>query len=116
MTTVAERKAMRERADRATKGPWGVERYPDINTTFEPMVYTHHGEDGFEIIATADRDDEPHDLDFIAAAREDLPAVLEDLDLALELLERADSVLEAWQEGRHSETRREIAAFLKKTD
>ena len=83
---MADLDAIRQRANAATKGPWSAEEsgpYYEIHAggTYEaPLLLSPEGDDEIR----------HEDVEFIAHARKDIPALLDEL-------ERARSVLAVWE-------------------
>jgi hypothetical protein len=83
--TIEQLEAIRERAEKATEGPWFAIHNTDISVESPP------GSCDINSIAYADR---VPDAEFIANARQDIPALLAEVDrlrkLALEILDEYD--------------------------
>lgn len=84
MMTEAELEAIRVRCERATSGPW-VSFVEGRDHTSECDFIQTDGEDITLSGATVD------DQDFIAAARQDIPALIEEIYRLRALIHAADS-------------------------
>ena len=80
-----ELKAIRERAEKATKGPWTHPPYEEEIVAPGEMPVIRAGQVRGESFLCA----EDADLDFIAAARTDIPALLYEIDRLRTALEAA---------------------------
>jgi hypothetical protein len=89
--------AIRERAEAATEGPWVWDTHrvptlsgrvvsPDYTYDTEVLEANHSGECGCRSACELELDVKPHDAEFIAHARTDVPALVGALEAVLDLV------------------------------
>lgn len=98
--TPEQRAEIRARADAATDGPWRQTRWADQSTAGRDCIASTNG---YEIIRVARACLRDADAAFIAAARTDIPDLLDDIErLEAEVerlrakVERVDALVETW--------------------
>ena len=75
-------KAIRERCDKATPGPWRVKSWGSAGESPEPPEWTIDGPDGYRITAEDVYPGHGEDVYFIAHARTDIPRLLATIEEA----------------------------------
>lgn len=91
MTDRPDLDAIRQRADAATPGPWGVEQY---GTTL--AVHAYQVSDAVAMIGDEDHPPAGSDAEFIAHAREDVPALLAEVDRLTARVADLEGERDAW--------------------
>ena len=95
-TRDAELDAIRKRCQAATPGPWEFSMHPEC--TIQPHVQQMKRRGGRYTIATPVHSNEEtaRNMDFIAHAREDIPALLARLEASENKVAQQDKILDLW--------------------
>lgn len=85
--------AIRQRVEKATQGPWNFEgnKWQDGYVIYSPIKRGFHNNGGE--VAEVDDSYEPSDAEFIAHAREDVPALLAEVERLRSAIDNAADLL-----------------------